>query len=282
MIFNATFGSDFFIIASIVVMLLILITIFRSKIRAVGLSLFSNKVRTGVYLKKTFRTKSGKLKYRILYPNGFDNTKKYPLLLFLHGAGERGNNNKSQLAHGGELIKNGMNIHQSIAIFPQCPDANYWIELLDFRIRPNGIRDFEPDYRNPPSKALGKVIALLKKYTENSFLDKSRIYVAGLSMGGMGTFDLCWRMPEMFAAAIAVCGTGPPLKARKFASMPIRIYHGDSDEIVYVEESIDMAEALLAAGGDPEVFIYPDVGHNSWDNAFAEPDFLSWLYEQKK
>lgn len=243
---------------------------------------FWGKDRTGVYLKKTFKAQRGTLKYRIIYPDGFDKSEKYPLLLFLHGAGERGYDNAAQLKHGGTLIKDGMNKFRSIAILPQCPKENYWMGLLNTKNRPDEARDFAPDENNPPSLALSKVIDLLETMIEQTYIDKSRIYVAGLSMGGMGVFDLCWRMPNLFAAAIAVCGTGSPLKAYRFAKLPIRIYHGDEDDVVSVDESLEMIAALEDLGGSPEAFIYPGVKHDSWENAFAEPDFLSWLYEQKR
>lgn len=260
---------------------LLIITSCTSKSNRYNLPSIS-EIKTGVYLKEVFKTKNGDLNYRVFYPEGFDAEKKYPVLLFLHGAGERGDDNEAQLTHGGELIKKGMNLHHSIAIFPQCPEDKYWIDLLDVGDRADGIRDFEPDVKNPPSEAMSKVITLMKKFTEQSYVDKSRVYVAGLSMGGMGTFDLCWRMPNMFAAAMAVCGAGSPVKAFKFSQLPIRIFHGDMDEIVSVEESLEMIAVLEELGGSPEAFIYPGVNHNSWDNAFAEPDFLSWLYKHKK
>ena len=101
-------------------------------------------------------------------------------------------------------------------------------------------------------------------------------------MGGMGIFDLCWRMQDLFAAASMICGAGAIKKASVFSDLPIRIFHGDEDKIVSVEKSLEMIEALKEAGGNPEVFIYPDVYHNSWDNAFEEPDFLSWFFKHQK
>jgi len=277
-----TFLSEVLALIVICFMIALVISSCKSKNKVGEIKTLSSNLKTGVYLEEIFKTNNGDLPYRILYPEGFDQTEKYPLLLFLHGAGERGDDNKSQLTHGGELIKKGMNIHQSIAIFPQCPKDNYWIELLKTEDRPDGVRDFEPDVNNPPSEAMSKVIDLLTAYMETSYVDKSRIYVAGLSMGGMGTFDLCWRMPDVFAAANAVCGAGSPVKAFKFVNMPIRIFHGEDDEVVSVDESLEMIAALEELGGNPEAFIYPEVNHNSWDNAFAEPDFLSWLYKHKK
>ena len=115
-------------------------------------------MKTGVYLKKVFESDSGNLNYRLLYPAGFKTSEKYPVLLFLHGAGERGNDNKAQLKHGGDLLKEGMKLHKGIVIVPQCPKEDYWIENLDVPDRADGIRNFEPDVAGPPSKALTKVM----------------------------------------------------------------------------------------------------------------------------
>ncbi len=272
------FSSESWMLILVSLAIILLITSCYSKNKGP----FSEEIEEGVYLKRKFKAKKGILNYRIYYPQGFDETKKYPVLLFLHGAGERGDDNEAQLTHGGELIQKGMDEHQGIAIFPQCPENNYWIDLLDVEDRPDGVRDFEPDVKNPPSVALTKVIELLEKFTDQSYVDKSRIYVTGLSMGGMGTFDLCWRMPDMFAAAAAVCGAGSPIKAHKFVNLPIRIFHGDEDGVVSVDESLEMIAELEALGGSPESFIYPGVNHNSWDNAFAEPDYLSWFFKHSK
>lgn len=273
--------TDFWIYLAAMILLSVLVLSCRTKENKSDTEDGESKVY-GVFVKKVFQAREGTLNYRILYPTGFEADKKYPLLLFLHGAGERGSDNKAQLKHGGELIRKEMERHNSIAIFPQCPTEDYWIELVDSEIRPDGVRNFVPDVQNPPSAALDKVMQLIESYLQESYIDKSRIYVSGLSMGGMGTFDLCWRMPKTFAAANAICGAGAPEKAKDFAGLPIRIFHGTEDKVVSVEESLEMIEALREAGGNPQSFIYPEVKHNSWDNAFAEPDFIAWLFEHQR
>jgi len=239
-------------------------------------------IETGIYLKEQLESEYGVLNYRILYPNGFDRSQKYPVFLFLHGSGERGEDNEAQLVHGSEMIRKGMDVHKSIAIFPQCPTEDYWVRLKETESRPDGLRIFEPNVDSIPSNALSMVMELMDKIYEEDYVDKSRIFVGGLSMGGMGTFDLCWRKRKMIAAAIAICGAGSASKAADIADLPIRIYHGLEDDVVPLEESLKMVEALKEAGGNPEVFFYEGVNHNSWDNAFAEPDFLTWLYQQKR
>lgn len=272
--------SKFWIVST--VGLILLITSCKSKHKTEMPESKDEKIETGVYLKKVYQSGDGNLNYRILYPNGFEPTKKYPVLLFLHGSGERGDDNEAQLVHGSELIKAGMDIHQSIAIFPQCPADDYWVNLKEVLESTDGKREFLIDVAGPPSNALSLVMELMNSIKEKEYINRSKIYVTGLSMGGMATFDLLWRMPNTFAAAAAICGAGSTEKASVFANLPMRIYHGEVDQVVPVEESKKMIKALQDAGGNPEVFLYPDVNHNSWDNAFAEEDFLSWFYGNGK
>jgi len=236
----------------------------------------------GVYQKKIFEASNGNLNYRIFYTENFDASKKHPLLLFMHGAGERGNDNEAQLIHGSQLVADGMNKYNAIAIFPQCPTEDYWVKFKGEDVDSNGERNFNIDVNNGPSEALGKVIELVSEMKAKNYIDKTRIYVAGLSMGGMATFDLLWRMPNTFAAAMPICGAGAPEKADKMKSVPIRIFHGEEDEVVPIQNSRDMQDALTAEGASPETFYYPGVNHDSWINAFAEKDFLSWLFDQKR
>ena len=235
-------------------------------------------IQTGKYLRKIFKTPSGDLNYRVFYPDNFDPLKEYPLLLFMHGAGERGDNNDAQLTHGSDLIAVGMNKHDAIAIFPQCPEDDYWVK---FNIDESNIkreRSFDIDVNSGPSEALGKVIALIIEMKLADYIDTRKIYVCGLSMGGMATYDLLWRMPNTFAAAMPICGAGAPEKASYMKSVPMRIFHGEEDGVVPVQKSKQMQEAIIAVGGTPEAFYYPGVNHDSWTNAFAEKDFLSWMF----
>lgn len=260
---------------------MVLLTAFKAEHRKEQISK-TLQMKTGEYLAKKFKARKGELNYRILYPNGFDENKKYPILLFLHGSGERGDDNEAQLKHGGEMIRKGMETHNGIVIFPQCPQEDFWIRILEVENGPDGTRSFVPDVESPPSDAMQMVIELMEDMKQKSYVEKSRIYVGGLSMGGMGTFDLCWRKPDLFAAAVPICGAGAPAKADQFVNLPMRVYHGADDQAVPVEESLKMIDALKRLGGNPESFIYPGVNHNSWDNAFAEPDFLEWIFKQQK
>ena len=235
----------------------------------------------GVFLKDTFSVDGFDLPYRIYYPKSFDAKNSHPVLLFLHGAGERGSDNEAQLVHGKDVITAGMEKHNAIAVLPQCPTEDYWVRLRDVPKLDTGQRDFDPDVNAKPSQALGAVIKLVDDLRSKSYINNDQTYVSGLSMGGMGTFDLLWRMPNTFAAAMPICGAGAPSKAADLAKVPMRIFHGDEDAVVAVSESQTMHDAIMKQGGNSDLIIYPGVNHNSWDNAFAEPDFLDWLFKHK-
>lgn len=236
-----------------------------------------------VFIKQTFKNKETELPYRLLQPKDFDQTKKYPLLLFLHGAGERGNDNQKQLVHGGNLFLNAVQSDQypSLMVFPQCPKEDYWSNA-DIK-RSEGKIDIVFKQGGEPTDALEAVIALLDSMVQLPFVDKDRIYVGGLSMGGMGTFELCYRRPDLFAAAFPICGGGHPESVKRYANkFPIWIFHGEEDSIVPAEFSKIMVNALEKEGAKPKFTLYPGVNHNSWDNAFAEPDLLEWIFSQNK
>jgi predicted peptidase len=198
----------------------------------------------------------------------------------MHGAGERGNDNEAQLVHGSDLIAKGMNKYNAISIFPQCPKEDYWVKFKPDSDT-NGSRSFDVDVENGPTEALDKVIGLVNKMKKIDYVDKRKVYVIGLSMGGMATFDLLWRMPNTFAAAMPICGAGAPEKVSYMKDVPIRIFHGEEDGVVPVQKSRQMQEAIETAGGKPEAFYYPGVNHDSWTNAFKEKDFLSWMFDKE-
>lgn len=234
------------------------------------------------YKKKEFVFEGDTLLYRVLWPQNFDKNKKYPVVLFLHGAGERGQDNEKQLVHGGDLFLKSQQEHPAIVIFPQCPAGDYWANVKTER-NALGEREFHFQDGGTPTPALKLVSALLDSVISAPFSDNDRIYVAGLSMGGMGTFELVSRRPGTFAAAIAICGGGDPASAKKYAGkVPFWIFHGAKDDVVPPKNSKIMAEAIKKAGGDAKLTIYPEANHNSWDSAFAEPELLDWLFSKKK
>jgi len=233
---------------------------------------------------KIFNATGTQLPYRILYPKNFDTAKQYPLVLFLHGAGERGSDNLKQLVHGAKLFAadSVMESYPAIVVFPQCPADSYWANI-DERKQPDGSRTFDFPARSKPTPALRAVMQLVDSLVKLRYVDRSRIYVGGLSMGGMGTFELLARRPKMFAAAFPICGGGNPSNAKRYAKrVKIWVFHGDADNVVPLYHSQRMVDAIKQAKGDVRFTVYPGVGHNSWDNAFAEPELLPWLFSKSK
>lgn len=223
------------------------------------------------------------LPYRILFPENYNRNKKYPLLLFLHGAGERGNDNEKQLIHGGKLFIDEENrkSFQGIVVFPQCPSDNYWANVkIDRNTSPY---TFNFDYTKPETNALQAAVELTKKLIAEEAVDKNRVYITGLSMGGMGTFEAVYRNPKLFAAAVPICGGGDAKSYdKRVAKIPFRIFHGDADLVVGVTESQKMVTKLHELKANVIYTEYPGVNHNSWDYAFAEPDFINWFLTKKK
>ncbi|ELR69544.1 hypothetical protein C900_04932 [Fulvivirga imtechensis AK7] len=230
---------------------------------------------------KHFINDGDTLLYRILWPENFDKSKKYPLVIFLHGAGERGNDNKKQLVHGSSLFMEKRSNHPAIVIFPQCPKEDYWSSIKS-RYN-NGEREFYFEEDSEPTNALKNVSDLLDALLHETFVNTRQVYIAGLSMGGMGTYELVGLRPETFAAAFAICGAGNPKMAKKYAEkVPFWIFHGAKDDVVPPRGSEVMVEALKKEGGDVKYTLYPNANHNSWDSAFAEPELLPWLFSNKK
>lgn len=213
------------------------------------------------------------LNYRIHIPDRADSTGSYPLVLFLHGAGERGNDNKAQLTWGvWRFVEDSVQQdHPSIVVVPQAPKGKYW-----------GRIDWRESLKmtNQPSKPLALTIKLLKQLQKDYAIDTKRMYVTGLSMGGFGTWDLISRYPDMFAAAVPVCGGGDTRQAHLLANLPIWNFHGAIDDVVPPRHSRDMIEAIQYAGGVPGYTEYPGVGHFSWIPAYREPRLVDWMFSK--
>ena len=236
-----------------------------------------------LFLKKDFRQGENVLPYRILYPEGYKkgDKKKYPLVVFLHGRGESGSDNELQLKHGASLFLKPETRQQypAIVIFPQCPDEDSWATYTKNSETGMVSMPFKPKQ----TKASQMVQSLIKYCLKNEPVDSKRVYIMGLSMGGMGTLDMVVRNPKMFAAAISICGAIEPTRLKKLKKMPIRLYHGAEDDVVPVSFSRDAFYELKAAGSSvAQIIEYPSIGHNSWDFAFGSADFRSWLFSFKK
>lgn len=233
------------------------------------------------YKARSFEHEKKQLPYRILLPKNFDPNKRYPLHLFLHGAGERGKDNKSQLIHGAALFLEKSSAYPAIVIFPQCPKDDNWADFTVERLDNQNVFTFA---KNPqPTWALRAVMALLDSQLENSYIDKDRIYVGGLSMGGMGTFELLKHRPTTFAAATPICGGGHPQNTDVWAqNTPVWIFHGEDDDVVPAFYSKVIIERLLKNKIEPKITFYEGVYHDSWTPAFAEPELFPWIYKHRK
>lgn len=229
------------------------------------------------FRKKQFTVGKEKMPYNILTPKDINKSKiaKYPLVLFLHGAGERGVDNKLQITHIKKLFEDigNQTKYPCIVIAPQCPKNKRWVEV-----------DWTADRHDIPkteSWAMHKVMQLLDYIIKKYPVDVNRIYVTGLSMGGYGTWDIISRYPKKFAAAIPICGGGDENMASKIKDIPIWAFHGGIDNIVPVQRSRNMISSIIAAGGNPKYIEYEGVKHGSWIKAYKEASLLEWLFSKK-
>lgn len=215
--------------------------------------------------------------YRFHAPGGGNDA---PLLLFLHGVGERGADNAAPLSYafwqqprslaGAETMAR----HPCHLLIPQCPAGEQWIAL-------NAWSDAVA-LRERPTEALATVAELLCSYMAANRVDKDRVYIAGLSMGAFGALDLAARRPELFAAGIAVCGGGDLMQGAALARIPWFILHGALDAWVPVENSRSLARTLKAHGGEVHYVEFPEQGHAIWDLAFARLDVIEWLFRARR
>ena len=236
------------------------------------------------YQKVLFKKNTDSLPYRILFPKNFDSTKEYPLLLFLHGAGERGNDNEAQLYHSSNffLKYEFRNTFPSIIIFPQCPKNSYWAKIKGIP-NPKYPTQKESFSDSLPINSQLLIVESLLSNLENKYkIDPDKRYIAGLSMGGMGTFELVARNPNYFAAGIAICGGANPNWAKFFKNTPLWIFHGMKDKVVPPELSINIYNSIKNYNSESKLTLYNNVGHNSWDPAFEEVEIMNWLFSFKK
>jgi predicted peptidase len=225
---------------------------------------------------RTFQDGDYKLPYRLLKPKPFDAAQKYPLVIFLHGAGERGEDNEKQLVHGMNDFASDeiMAKYPAFVIAPQCPEGQAWGGISRLAKTPT-----PDDVLTPALDATLKAVETLRKEFP---IDDTRIYITGLSMGGYGAWDALAKRTELFAAAAPICGGGNTMNASKFKHIPIWAFHGADDRTVPADRSREMIEALKAAGATPKYTEYAGVGHNSWAQTYSDPALYEWLFAQRK
>jgi len=232
------------------------------------------------FSKEVYKNSTGeKLNYRKLVPTESQKNEVHPLVLFLHGKGERGSDNESQLKHGLKLFAadEGMKGFPAIVVAPQCPKDQYWATTLDQKAT-------TPRIDPRPTQSMRLVIELLDSMLLNEPVDPNRVYVTGLSMGGFGTFDLIARRPTLFAAAVPLCGGGDPSpsKVRNLLRMPMWVVHGIEDKTVSIDRSREMVRALESAGATPRYSELVGFGHNIWDATYGDIELYNWMFSQSK
>ena len=221
--------------------------------------------------------KGGKrLLYREIQPDGVDVSRRYPLVLFLHGAGERGCDNRRQLVHGVKSLVSFSKTYSEPCFYliPQCPEGRQWV-TVPWGSKAHAIPE-------SPSEELALALDLVREKVAQWPVDKGRIYITGISMGGYGTWDAIAREPGLFAAAIPICGGGDVACAERLKGLPIWAFHGSADGAVPVCRSRTMVEALRRAGGRVRYHEYPGAGHDVWTRTYANDVVLRWLFDQRK
>jgi predicted peptidase len=197
--------------------------------------------------------------YLLFLPEDYGKEEKqWPLMMFLHGAGERGSDLEKVKVHGPPKIVENRKDFPFIVVSPQCPEDSWWAEEVEMLIN-----------------LLDDIVA---KYD----VDTERIYLTGLSMGGFGTWALASKYPERFAAIAPICGGGGHFGAYKLKDMPVWVFHGAKDKVVPLKESEDMVEAIRGFGGNAKLTIYPEAGHDSWTETYDNQKLYDWFLGHHK
>lgn len=209
---------------------------------------------------ETVITKRVILDYLLHLPTGYSSNsdEKWPLILFLHGAGERGSDLNLVKLHGIAKVAETEPDFPFIAVSPQCPKRSSWT-------------------------AETQALFLLLDHIESRYhVDKSRVYLTGLSMGGYGTWQLAAEEPERFAAIAPICGGGDPEYASRLKEIPTWVFHGAKDDVVPLYESVKMVEALRSVGGNPQFTVYPEAQHDSWTKTYDDPALYKWFSHNQR
>ena len=198
-------------------------------------------------------------KYLLFLPEGYGQEQKsWPLMLFLHGAGERGDDLNKVKVHGPPKIVEKQKDFPFIVVSPQCPEDDWWTEKTEV------------------------LINLLDEIIARYDVDTERVYLTGLSMGGYGSWALASEYPDRFAAVVPICGGGNRIMSRTLKDMPIWAFHGAKDSVVPVEESKAVVDAINARGGNAKLTIYPDANHDSWTETYNNQEVYDWLLKHRR
>jgi predicted peptidase len=221
---------------------------------------------------------SDTLNYQVHLPDGFDPSKKYPLLVMLHGSGERGKDNEIQYKHFAPFVENPTirSQHPAIIVIPQCPRSSSWTwwltdrDTISFTLKPK------------PTVPLQNLKTLLGQLEKQYKIDDERRYITGLSMGGLGTFEFLSYYPGYFAAAAPVCGGGDIKKVRKIKKSAVWLFHGGADRVVVPSLSRRMYSALLEADAEVVYTEFPGVGHDSWVQTYQQVMLADWIFAHEQ
>lgn len=236
-----------------------------------------------LYQKFKFAVGGDTLPYRILLPENYNPAKTYPLIVFLHGWGESGNDNEKQLTHGASLFLKEENrkAYPAIVVFPQNPVTSFWSNVQSV-INEKGERTFHFQNGGNPTTSMKLLTDLINNLMLQYKVKRDQIYTMGLSMGGMATYELVYRMPDTFAAAISISGGANTALIPQFKHTSWWIFHGSKDNIVSSKFSENMVYLMKQQKVDVFFTFYPDVGHNCWDLVFKEKYLMSWLFSKVK
>lgn len=199
------------------------------------------------------------VEYLLRYPNGFCAEKKYPIIFFIHGAGGRGGTLEAMKGHPELAHSEKIEAFPFVSVAPLCPDANAtWFDYFE------NLKD------------------LIRDVISFDFIDPTRVYMMGASMGGYTTWELAMSMPELFAAIVPICGGGMYWNAKRLINVPVWAFHGKLDHTVLVEESEKMVNAVNKKGGSAKLTVYPENAHDAWNDTYSNPEVYRWLLMHQK
>jgi predicted peptidase len=220
------------------------------------------------FVARVYRNGRKTMPYRLFLPTGYDAQKRYPLVVWLHGAGGMGRDNLRQIS--GDQIA-GTRIWTT---------PEHQAKYPAFVLAPQSAGDWADVNHDSLSAPLALVVGILDLLAGEFSIDPQRVYVAGQSNGGYGVWDLITKRPALVAAAVPVCGGGDPDRAARATAVPVWAFHGTADKSIPVTASRQMVAAITKAGGHPRYTEYPGAGHDIWTRVFAEPELIDWVFAQ--